>query len=145
MNDLLTQVGVGGIFAILLIDRVLKFVKDWRAQDATIPKAVDSNNTGSHDITMISSATRKLDDLHRVIEARDDDGVPRVYTPRRHSQLLEELIVLTRESENTQTELLKAINLNTSAVTHLRDAVNTLARRDSGVPSGVHLAAERKR
>ena len=145
MNDLLLQVGVGGIFAILLIDRVLKFVKDWRAQDATIPKAVDSTNTRPHDALMFSSATRKLEDLHRVMEARDDDGVPRVYTPRRHSQLLEELIVLTRESENTQTELLKAVNLNTSAVNHLRDAVNTLSRRDSGVPSGVHLAAERKK
>jgi hypothetical protein len=141
VDDLITQIGVGGIFAVLLIDRVLKFVKDWRAQDAAVPNVVEATRTGPH----TALGDRKLDDLHRVIEARDDDGVPRVYTPRRHSFLLEELIVLTRESENTQTELLKAVNLNTSAVNHLRDAVNHLNKVDTGTPSGVHVAADRKR
>lgn len=139
MQEWATQIGVGGIFAILLIDRVLKFVKDWRAQDAT-PRAVDPSHTGPH----ATLGDRRLDEVHRVIDARDQDGVPKVYTPRRHTMVLEELVVLTRESENTQTELLKAVNLNTSAVTHLRDAVNTFAKIDTGLGSGSHTAARKR-
>ena len=84
MDEIVTQVGVGGIFALLLIDRVLRFVKEYKP--AGSPDVVKTGPTGP--ISTLGGPTphpetdRRIDDVHEIVSRTDDDGVPRVYVPK---------------------------------------------------------------
>lgn len=76
-GDLLTQLGVGGIFAVLVIREVLSF----------LAKKDSKNGTGSseteRDIKAITIDTNdRVKGMSALTSRIDGDGVPMIYTPR---------------------------------------------------------------
>ena len=92
-NGLVTQLGVGGIFAILVIHMVLKFLKEKKtpaAQEAEIRDSSRERILQTHDeVKGISDQIKgtkpdfytmrnKVTDIHDVVTAKSE-GVPLVY------------------------------------------------------------------
>jgi hypothetical protein len=150
MDELITQIGVGGIFAILLIDRVLKFVKDYNEANkgSAVPEAVKSSHTGP--LPILNGATpnpeteRRITDVHEIVTRTDEDGVPRVYVPKALGRSLEEIVVIVRELEDTSEKTMAAIQQNTKVLGQLRDVLTDLQNKPRAIDSGLHPQAQRR-
>lgn len=104
MHETLTQLGVGGIFAVLVLRQVFDFV--------------GKRKNGACDLHKLS---REVADLHKWHDQRDQDGVPVWYVRRS----LEDAINKLAANLATQTDVLRAmheeIKLNAmSCKEHLR-------------------------
>lgn len=171
MDSLVLQLGVGGIFAILLIDRALKFARDYSAANkpaSAVPEAVKDTRTGPLPIigaTPNPDSDRKISDVHEIISLKDEDGVPRVYVSRSIQRIQEETVSIVRELEDTSEKTLAtlermngvltrldkssqdmaaSVDRNTRVLSQVRDALTDIQNKPRTIDSGVHPAAERR-
>lgn len=80
MDQLLLQVGVGGIFAILVLDKVFQFLeKHNRKGGAALqpPGFCPAISTEERVLPV-------LREIHKWLSAEDQDGVKKIYNNRRH-------------------------------------------------------------
>lgn len=93
-GDPLTQLGVGGIFAVILVDRVLGFLRT---------RKNGQNGKCAH----CEECYNLVRDMHIVHSRTDENGIPLVYTPPRLESTLKELsAAITKQTEVLQ-ELLR--------------------------------------
>jgi len=86
MDDLIAQVGVGGIFAVLVIREVLNFL--------TKRNGADKDKGGKLDRVILAALQEmkpKLDELHKWHDQRDQDGVPVWYIRRSLEEAVDKL------------------------------------------------------
>ena len=146
MDELVTQIGVGGIFAILLIQMVLRFVTDFtKSKESGVPEPIKVAQTGPQAIVNGNTPNpdRRIEDIHEIVGRVDDDGVPRVYVPKAWGRLLEEVVALQREQENTNERMLGALEQNTKVLRQLRDALADLQNKPRPIDSGHHPVARK--
>lgn len=83
--DTLTEIGVGGIFAVLLIKQVFDFLLHWKGSKNTDG---DNLDTDSKKIDKILSMTREMYSMHIV---KDGDGAPIWYYKKSLEVVIKEL------------------------------------------------------
>ena len=75
-----TQLGLGGVFAILIIDRFVTLVIKLRE------KKGNGNGSGTETVkdikAIVIDTNNKAASIHELTNRIDGDGVPMVYTPR---------------------------------------------------------------
>ena len=114
----LAELGVGGIFALLIIREVLSFVKSRKPSQVQTQavanniqrnlKSIQSDNCSKEHQRMekmLESMARKMDDMYKWHDVEDSEGV-KVWYVRKS---LEEAIVKLSSSIEKQTELLRVI------------------------------------
>lgn len=114
----LGQVGVGGIFLILVLRMVLDFVAKFQQHKAAKEQGDAGGNrsatTGEHSILerklavllqKVDPIEKQMADVHAWMSKEDGDGVKLVYTRRS----LEEAIVALAESLDRQTKVLAEV------------------------------------
>ena len=99
-EDMIQQIGIGGIFALLLIREVLHFLK---AKEERVEATLDER------------AIAKIHNSHEILSMKDEDGAPLVFTPRSMSRT----ISMIAETQRQQADILS----------RLADGVEDLRRR----------------
>jgi hypothetical protein len=85
--SLVTQLGVGGIFAILVIQMVLRFLEKTKDK-----KTDGSKSAAMTDLFAIARATKEASErLVEMHDCKDTDGVYVWYVPRRMERIIDDL------------------------------------------------------
>jgi hypothetical protein len=100
IDGTLEQVGIGGIFAVLLIREVLHFLKSREQRNEA---ALDER------------AIAKIHNTHEILSMKDEDGAPLVFTPRSMSRT----ISMIAETQRQQADILA----------RLADGIDEIRRR----------------
>jgi len=123
-DSAILQLGVGGIFAVLVIQMVLNFIKPMMPNIF----GVNAQDEATKEITKILYEIRHLTkELHTWHDRRDEDGVPVWYIRRSLEDSIEKLA-----------EAVTALSLNASAQTHALEQIVTQSAQ-------THAAVERLR
>lgn len=101
MDDMMTQLGVGGILAILMVREVLNFLKS---------KQPTQNGETQRLFVKLDQVTRHVADLHKWHDKTDEDGVPVWYIRRSFEDAVEKLadaVTQLAASSSVQTKVLE--------------------------------------
>ena len=97
-TDMITSVGLGGTLSLLIIREVFGFLKG-RKPSTDEPKVCPAVAALSDtECKLDEKAIAKIHNIHDVLTAVDEDGAPRVFTPRSHLRLLE-MIAHTQQQQ----------------------------------------------
>ena len=110
MNEYIGQLGVGGIFAVLIIRSFIDFVKYKK----------NGKNNGKEDIDIIKDKTIKLFEMHNHY---DNDGVPSWFTPRY-------LVVTQKEIIGTQRDITDLIKDISNSQEKIAEALTRIEGKD---------------
>ncbi len=98
-SDLITSVGLGGTLSLLIIREVFGFLKG-RKLSIDGPKVCPAAAAIEDSICKLDEkAIAKIHNIHDVLTAVDEDGAPRVFTPRSHLRLLEMIAQTQKQQE----------------------------------------------
>jgi hypothetical protein len=100
-ESILLQLGVGGIFALLLIREVLSFLKD--------RKSSGSNEEHAKTRALIHELKNKLEELHKWHDVRDDEQVPVWYVRKSLEREIGKLCEVVGKLEQAATKQALAI------------------------------------
>lgn len=99
----LLEIGVGGIFAIMVIKEVFGFVRH-------IVQAMQHRKNGGENLRAFEDLTEKrIRDLHDWHNVRDQDGVPRWFVRQDAYDKLEEAIEKLARSVERQARILERL------------------------------------
>ena len=115
MDDLMMQLGVGGIFAVMVIKEVLSFLKSTNGKGGALPRIVvdalkDLSATMArmqHQVGVIDETTTKTKEMHDQPMARRADGSPRWWNSDRSEKAIEETATYTGEMAAAMAELVE--------------------------------------
>ena len=104
-GDLVTQLGVGGIFAIIILREVFGFLAKKRDKNGSSTAQTDM-------FTLLRAIEGGTAELVRLHDVKDEDGVPVWYVRKSLERQIERLVVgvagMTKAVE-TQTEVLEKL------------------------------------
>lgn len=100
-NGLLTQLGVGGIFAIMLIDKAFNFVVKYKN---------GKNGDNEINVDSIKKALSDISGTYRVISAVDENGSPLVYAPRSWGRDLKQVSECQRDTAQALERVAKTLD-----------------------------------
>ena len=105
ITDTLLQLGVGGAIAIIIVGMVLQFLKTKASPAAAHGKGGDTHPSLNGSTGRVIT---ELQTIRAVLDARDSDGTPLVYTPRSLAGAISDLA----EAVQDQNKLLLRLNMS---------------------------------
>lgn len=102
-NEMITSVGLGGTLALLVIREVLNFLKGRKPGDGEAKPCPAASNLSAISCKLDEKSIAKIHNIHDVLTSVDEDGAPRVFTPRSHLRLLE-MIAHTQQQQEALLE-----------------------------------------
>lgn len=117
LGSVVVQLGVGGIFAILILQLVLGFLEKWRARQETAEGGSRTAPTDDVDMRLVA---KRVDDLWEWHNVRNSDGVFVWYV----RTALEDAIVQLADNIAAQTEVMRDMGLQ------LRDSCQRIERME---------------
>jgi len=119
MDNVMIQLGVGGIFAVLVIRSFVEFVK-----------AMKKNGNGSseteRDIKAIVIDTNdKAKALHSMCSRTDGDGIPMVYTPRSIVECQKEVVKTQERIALSQERMAETQKQMAETIKSIKDKVRS--------------------
>tara|TARA_Y100000310_G_C20389869_1_gene672223 strand:+ start:110 stop:535 length:426 start_codon:yes stop_codon:yes gene_type:complete len=128
MGGLVTQIGVGLTFALLVFREVLTFFKGTKGTD-TLKQTGDLHDALKSLPVAPSEFVKKLDAVHGVVIDKDADGVPRVFQSRGHADMIAKLADIQAQQTMILSKLVDNVTDLKSMSSEIRDTVKLLEAR----------------
>ena len=121
LDSLLIQLGVGGIFAVLVIRMVLDFLN---RKNGGNTKGFDKRIVRlENNIDDIKDVVGKIHDMHNV---KDSDGFPVWYVPRSWQQTQKEIMELNLKIVAILKDMMKTAERTEKEVSQVKDSINDI-------------------